>query len=304
MCMQNPLKTFAKSNEARCGLLFAAPAILGFLAFTLGPMVASGIFSLTDYTGVNKPNFIGLENYKILLTTDPFFKKSFLVTLIYISISVPLNIVTAFLIALLLSQNIKLRGFFRAAYYMPTIVPLVATSIIWKWLLDPAVGIINYYFSSLGLPPSRFLFDERTVLPSLAIMGIWQTGATMLIFLAGFQGIPRQLYEAADVDGGTHWHKFTRIVVPLMTPSIFFNLVIGLINGFQVFTQAYIITSGGPNNKSNFIVLQLFKEAFTYGRMGRACAIAWVIFLIVVLLTVLNFNLSSKWVYYEGGDKA
>ena len=285
------------------GLLFAMPAILGFLIFTLGPMVASAYFSMTDYNGVGTAGWIGLENYKALLVTDPVFSKSLLVTLQYILMSVPLNIIVSFLIAFLLSQDIRCRGFFRAAYYIPTVVPLVATSIIWKWLLDPNSGILNYLLRLLGLPASRFLFDERTVLPSMALIGVWQTGATMLIFLAGFMGIPRQLYEAVEVDGGSPFHKFRNITIPMMTPSIFFNLVIGLINGFQVFTQAYIITSGGPNNKSNFVILQLFKEAFTYGRMGRACAIAWVIFLIVVVLTIINFKISDKWVYYESEDR-
>lgn len=297
--MKKAIQTFSKSGEARMGLLFALPAILGFLIFTLGPMAASAFFSLTEYNGVGTPVWVGLENYRVLLITDPVFKKSLLVTLQYILMSVPLNITVSFLIAFLLSQDIRCRGFFRAAYYVPTVVPLVATSIIWKWLLDPNSGILNYLLRMVGLPVSRFLFDERTVLPSMALIGVWQTGATMLIFLAGFMGIPRQLYEAVEVDGGKAWHKFKSITVPMMTPSIFFNLVIGLINGFQVFTQAYIITSGGPNNKSNFVILQLFKEAFTYGRMGRACAIAWVIFLIVVVLTIINFKISDKWVYYE-----
>lgn len=300
--MKKAFHAFATSKEARCGVLFALPAILGFLIFTLGPMLASGLFSLTNYSGVSTPSFIGLENYQTLFTTDPLFKKSLLVTISYIVMSVPLNITVSFFIAMLLSQNIRCRGFFRAAYYMPTIVPLVATSIIWKWLMDPAVGILNYCRSLFGLPAARFLFDEMTVLPSMAVMGIWQTGATMLIFLAGFQGIPRQLYEAVDVDGGNALHKFTKITVPLMTPSIFFNFVVGLINGFQVFTQAYIITSGGPNNKSNFLVLLLFKEAFTNGKMGKACAIAWIIFLIVLVMTILNFKLSDKWVHYESGS--
>lgn len=301
--MKKAVWTFRKSGEARMGLLFAMPAILGFLIFTLGPMVASAYFSMTDYNGVGTAGWIGLENYKALLVTDPVFSKSLLVTLQYILMSVPLNIIVSFLIAFLLSQDIRCRGFFRAAYYIPTVVPLVATSIIWKWLLDPNSGILNYLLRLLGLPASRFLFDERTVLPSMALIGVWQTGATMLIFLAGFMGIPRQLYEAVEVDGGSPFHKFRNITIPMMTPSIFFNLVIGLINGFQVFTQAYIITSGGPNNKSNFVILQLFKEAFTYGRMGRACAIAWVIFLIVVVLTIINFKISDKWVYYESEDR-
>lgn len=298
------LAVFRKSKEARYGLLFALPAILGFTIFTLGPMMLSLFYSLTDYTGISAPHYIGLTNYTELFGSDPFFKYSLTVTLIYIAISVPLNIFVAFFIANLLSQDIRFRGFFRLAYYLPTVVPLVATSIIWRWLLDPSSGIINYYCMVLNLPKMRFLYDEATVLPTMAFMGIWQTGATMLIFLAGLQGIPRTLYEAADVDGARSFSKFTRITLPLMTPSLFFTVVVGLINGFQVFTQAFIITQGGPNNRSNFVVLLLFKEAFTFGRMGRACAIAWVLFAIILVLTAINFKLSNKWVYYEGGDKA
>ena len=301
--MISAIRTFHRSREARWGLLFALPAIIGFLLFTLGPMVASFIFSLTNYSGVNVPQFIGFSNYIELFTKDPVFWVSLEVTLIYIAISVPLNIAVSFFIAFLLSQKIRARGFFRVAYYLPTIVPLVATSIIWKWILDPSMGILNYYRMLMGLPASRFLFDQKTVLPTFAIMGLWQTGATMLIFLAGFQGIPHQLYEAVEVDGGGPLHKFTRVTLPMMTPSLFFNVVVGLINGFQVFTQAYIITYGGPNNRSNFLVLNLFRQAFEFGKMGVACAIAWIIFCIVIVLTVVNFRLSNRWVYYEGGDQ-
>ena len=296
--------TFRRSKEARYGLLFALPAILGFAIFTLGPMILSLYYSLTDYSGIGTSHFIGMDNYKALFGSDPFFQDSLKVTLLYITMSVPLNITVSFFIAYLLSQNIRFRGFFRLAYYLPTVVPLVATSIIWRWLLDPSVGIINYYSMLLNLPKMRFLYDERTVLPTLAVMGVWQTGATMLIFLAGLQGIPRTLYEAADVDGASAVRKFFRITLPMMTPSLFFSLVVGLINGFQVFTQAFVITQGGPNNRSNFVVLLLFREAFTFSRMGRACAIAWIIFLIVLVLTAINFKLSNKWVYYESGDKA
>ncbi|MCL1795859.1 MAG: sugar ABC transporter permease, partial [Clostridia bacterium] len=195
------LSTFRRSKEARYGLLFAIPAILGFAIFTLGPMVLSMYFSLTDYTGIGASHFVGLNNFSELFGSDPFFKNSLKVTLLYIAMSVPLNITVAFFIAYLLSQKIRFRGFFRLAYYLPTVVPLVATSIIWRWLLDPSTGIINYYCMALNLPKMRFLYDELTVLPSLAVMGVWQTGATMLVFLAGLQGIPQTLYEAADVDG-------------------------------------------------------------------------------------------------------
>jgi len=301
--MYTTLEVFKKDKEARYGVLFALPAILGFAVFTIGPMIASFIFSFTNYSGVGNREFVGLSNYIKLFTTDPLFKNSLKVTLIYISMSVPLNIIVSFFIAFLLSQNIKGRGFFRLVYYLPTVVPLVATSIIWKWLLDPAVGVVNYYRMLLNLPPSKFLFDEKTVLPTMAVMGVWQTGTMMLTFLAGFQGIPRQLYEAIEVDGGMGYHKFMYVTVPMMTPSLFFNLVTGLINGFQVFTQAYIITSGGPNNRSNFLLLLLYNEAFVKGKMGYACAIAWIIFIMTVILTIINFKLSNKWVFYEGGER-
>jgi multiple sugar transport system permease protein len=292
-------------NEVRYGVLFAMPAILGFVIFIIGPMVASLFLSLTNYTGFSKPSFIGFKNYIDLFTTDVFFKNSLKVTIIYVCISIPLNLIVAFFIAYLLSQDIWGRSAFRLIYYVPTVVPLVATAIIWKWLLDPTFGVVNYLRSLIGLPPSRFLFDEKTVLLSLAVMGVWHIGALMLVFLAGFQGVPRQLYEAIEVDGGGGIHKFFYVTIPMMTSTIFFNLVVGCINGFQVFTQAYVITGGGPNERSNFLVILLFREAFNNARMGKASAIAWIIFIIVMILTWINFKTSNKWVYYEDeGQKA
>ena len=290
-------------KEARNGVLFAMPAILGFLIFILGPMIFSLVLSFANYTGFSTPSFAGFANYREIFVTDIFFKNSLKVTLNYVLLSIPLNIVTAFFIAYLLSQDIWGRSGFRLVYYVPTVVPLVATSIIWKWLLDPTFGVVNYVRFLFGMAPSRFLFDEKTVLISMAVMGVWNIGALMLIFLAGFQGVPRQLYEATEVDGGSGIDKFIHVTIPMMTPTIFFNLVIGCINGFQVFTQAYIITAGGPNNRSNFLVLLLFKEAFQNAKMGKASAIAWVIFIIVLILTAINFRVSKKWVYYEDGGK-
>lgn len=298
------LHTFLVSKEARAGLLFALPAILGFCIFTIGPMVYSLILSFTDYSGVGAANPVGFANYVELFTTDPYFKNSLKVTGIYVSMSIPLNIIFSFMTAWLLSQNIKCRGLFRLIYYIPTVVPLVATSIVWMWLLNPVFGVVNFLLRNLGMAPMKFLQNEQTVLPSMAVMGIWQTGATMLIFLAGLQGIPAQLYEAVDIDGGNGLHKFIHITLPMMTSTLFFNLVISCINGFQIFTQAYIITQGGPNNRSNFMVLRLFTEAFNNSKMGKASAIAWVMFLIVLVLTIINFKFSDKWVYYESGDNA
>ena len=302
---ENPLRVFMRSKEARFGLLFAAPAILGFLIFTIGPMFASLYYSFTDYTTITRPNFIGFDNYRALFdpARDPVFTTSLEVTARFVLLSVPLNISVSFLIAFLLSQKIKGRGFFRVAYYLPAIVPIVATSIVWRWILDPTFGILNYYRLLAGLPPARFFFDQATVRPSMAVMGVWGTGATMLIFLAGFQGVPQELHEAVEVDGGNAFHKFFRITLPLMTPTIFFNTVIGFIGGFQVFTQAFIITGGGPNNASRFIILHLFQTAFMHGQMGRASAMAWIVFLIVVTLTIINFALAKRWVFYEGGEQ-
>ena len=297
------LAQFRRSKEARVGLLFALPAILGFLIFTIGPMIASLVLSFANYTGVGAVNFIGTGNYRELFTTDPFFLNSLKVTGIYVSMSIPLNITVSFFIAYLLSKNIRFRGLFRLIYYVPTVVPLVATAIIFMWLLNPIFGVANFVLKSLGLSAMKFLQNEQTVLPTMAVMGVWNTGATMLIFLAGLQSVPAQLYEAVDIDGGNGWHRFIHITIPMMTSALFFNLVMGCINGFQIFTQAYIITAGGPNYRSNFLVLQLFREAFEFSRMGKASAIAWIMFVIVLSLTIINFSLSNKWVYYEGGDE-
>lgn len=286
-------------KEARYGILFAMPAILGFVIFLLGPMIFSLVLSFANYTGFSRASFVGLANYKDLFFTDAFFKNSLKVTFNYVFLSIPMNITVAFFIAYMLSRDIWGRSAFRLVYYVPTVVPLVATSIIWNWLLDPTFGVVNYLRGLVGLSPSRFLFDEKTVLISMAVMGVWNIGALMLIFLAGFQGVPKQLYEATEVDGGSAVHKFFYVTIPMMSSTIFFNLVIGCINGFQIFTQAYIITGGGPNERSNFLVLLLFREAFSNAKMGKASAIAWIIFIIVMILTVINFKVSNKWVYYE-----
>lgn len=288
-------------NELLTGLIFAGPAILGFLIFTLGPMIASLVLSFTDYAIVNTPKFIGLSNYKRLFDGgDPFFYKSMSVTIYYVLLSVPAGIIFAFLISLLMNQEIKGRAIFRTIFYLPTIVPVVASSMIWMWILNPDLGLVNNVLRSLGLPTSQWIFDEASVIPSLVLMSLWTTGGTMVIFLAGLQGIPRQLYEAIDVDGGRGIHKLLYITVPMMTPTIFFNLIMGFINGFQTFSQAFVMTQGGPNNASLFYVYYLYREAFTFSKMGSACAIAWILFIVITIFTVFTFKSSSSWVYYEG----
>lgn len=293
------------SNRRRknliAGLVFASPVILGFIIFVIGPMIASAYFSLTDYSIASTPSWVGFGNYKNLLTgEDPFFYKSLMVTTIFVIFSVPIQLIFSLMIAMLLNNDVKLKGVFRTIFYLPTIVPAAASSMIWIWLMDPDLGLFNSVLRSLGMPTSKWIFDEKTVLPSLIIMSLWTTGSTVIIFLAGLQGVPKQLYEAVEIDGGNSIHKFINVTIPMITPTLFFNLVMGFINGFQTFTQAYIMTNGGPNNSSLFYAFYLYREAFSNFRMGNASALAWILMLIIAVLTFILFK-SSNWVYYEGG---
>lgn len=299
-----PLASTRRRHSLMYGLLFAAPAILGFLIFIFGPMIASLMISLTDYTVFNKPSFIGFDNYvRMFSGEDPFFYKSLKATFLYVLLAVPMFMSFSFLLAMLLNARIKGLALFRTIFYLPSIVPVVASAMIWMWLYNPDLGLINNVLSSLGLPTSLWLFSETMVIPSIVLMGMWGTGGTMVIFLAGLKGIPEHYYEAAEIDGGSVWHKFIHITIPMMTPTIFFNAVMGLIGTFQVFTEAYILTDGGPNNSSLFYVFLIWREAFRNSNMGYASALAWVLFVIIMIFTVIIFK-SSKWVYYEGEESS
>lgn len=288
-------------KETLYGYGMAAPALIGFLIFTLGPLVVSLFLSFTDYSITNQFSFIGIENYRTLFSgEDGFFYKSLIVTLYYVALSVPFSLLAAFSMALLLKNNVRGKTVFRAIFYVPSIVPIVATSTIFIWLLNPDVGLFNQILKFLHLPTSMWIYDEATVIPTMAFMNIWSVGGTMLIFLAGLESIPEHYYEAVDIDGGGMWHKLMAITLPMMTPTIFFNLIIGIINGFQSFSEAYIMTSGGPNNASLFYVVYLYREAFTNQRMGAASAIAWILFAIILILSIIVFKSSKSWVYYEG----
>jgi multiple sugar transport system permease protein len=286
------------------GLVFVAPALLGFLIFTLAPMVSSLILSFTDYRVISLENhFVGIDNYRRFFDgRDMLIQKSLFVTFYYVLLSIPLCIISAFLLAMFLNRNFKGKALFRTIYYLPSIVPVVATSLIWAWLMDPDLGLLNSLLKQFGLPASKFIHSEKTVIPSLAVMSVWTCGGTMVIFLAGLQGVPKTLYEAVEIDGGNSWCKFWKITVPMMTPTIFYNVVMGVIGGLQVFTQSFIMTGGGPNNGSLFIVYYLYREAFQHYEMGQACAIAWVVFVIIVAITALIFRGSNTWVYYEGDN--
>lgn len=291
----------SSAKEKWSGILFASPAILGFFLFTFLPMLGSFALTFTDLKLINPPKFIGLENYRKLFNGgDGLFYKSLLTTFQYVFMSVPLYTAFSFFVALLMNKEIKGRALFRTLFYLPTIVPVFASSMIWIWILDPDLGLLNNVLKSLGLPTSMWIYSADTVIPSLVLMGLWTTGNTMVIFLAGLQGIPKHLYEAIEVDGGNRLHKLLYVTIPMMTPTIFFNLVLGFIGGFQIFAEAYIMTQGGPNNASLFIVFYLYREAFQLSNMAYASTVAWFLFLIIVLFTVIIFRTSQKWVYYEG----
>lgn len=286
------------------GWSFALPAVLGFLIFNLLPMLLSGYYSFCEYSIIGKPEWIGLQNYiKLFGGEETTFWISVRVTLLYAIMAVPANLAFSFMVALLLNREMVGRAFFRSLFYMPCILPAVASSFVWILLMNPDFGLFNTLLGFLHLPKSQFSWGKGSVLPSIVFMGIWGTGSTQVIFLAGLQNIPRVYYEALEIDGGNAWHKFWNITLPMVSSTMFFNLVMGIIGALQVFGQAYIITEGGPNNSSLFYVFNLWRQAFKYMDMGLASAMAWILFVAVLVLTIVVFKTSNKWVYYEGGDK-
>ena len=292
-----------RSREGLTGFVFTLPAILGFLMFSAGPMIASFVLSFTNYSISRPMEFVGFQNYHALLSgADSFFYNSLKVTLIFVSLNVPVCIGAAFMIALLLnSRNIKGRSALRAMFYVPTIVPIIATAMIFMWMMSPDFGLFNAVLRSVGIPSSKWIYAEGSVLPSLLLMTAWGSGNIMVVFLAGLQGIPTQLYEAIVVDGGGAVAKFKHVTLPLMTPTIFFNTVMFLISSMQAFLQAYIMTQGGPNNATNFIVYYLYRQAFEFGNIGMANSLGWVLFLMIVGVSALLFWSSKYWVFY--GDE-
>jgi len=282
------------------GLLCASPWIIGFAVFTGGPILFSIIISFCQYDILNPAKWVGIANYKWIFTQDPIFWKAFWNT-IYMVIGVPVGIVLGLAIALLLNLKLKGMTFYRTLFYMPAIVPAVASSILWIWIFNPSSGLLNGFLALLGITGPTWLQDVSWSKPSLIIMGMWGVGASMIIWLAGLKDIPDHLYEAAEVDGAGVWSKFINITIPMLTPYIFFNLIMGLIGTFQIFAQSYIMTQGGPMNSTMFFVYHLFNTAFRYLEMGSASAMAWFLFIIVFGLTMFQLWLSKKWVHY-GGD--
>lgn len=289
-------------REAINGYLFVAPAVLGFVIWVAGPMLFSAWLSLTEWDLLSPPEFVGLSNYRTMLR-DPLFWQALRVTFYFTLVSVPLFQALAFAVALLM--NVKVRGItlFRTIYYLPSIVPVVANALLFAWIFNSDFGLINAVLRFFGLPKVLWLQNPATAMPALIIMSLWGIGGAMLIYLAGLQGVPQQLYEAAEIDGANYWHRFRHVTVPMMSPVIFFNLLMGLIGALQTFTQGYIITNGGPQNSTLFYALYLYRQAFTNFKMGYAAALAWVLFTIVLVLSVLVFRYLGRQVYYEGEER-
>ncbi len=287
-----------RKKEIIAGYLFAAPWIIGFLSFTLYPMIMSIIYSLSDYNILESPKFVGFKNYQNIFQ-DQLFYTSLGNTVYYVIVGVPLGILVGLLIALLLNKDVKGVAGFRTMFYMPSIVPLVANTILWVWMFNPDYGLLTNVVRFFGMKPPGWLSDPAVAKNSLILMSLWSAGSGMIIYLAGLKNIPTVYYEAAEVDGANAFRKFFTITLPLLSPTLFYQLIMGLIGGFQIFTQAFIMTAGGPNDATLFYVFYLFNNAFKFWKMGYSAALAWILFIIIFALTAVNFIVSKYWVNYD-----
>ncbi|WP_041964813.1 carbohydrate ABC transporter permease [Mesobacillus selenatarsenatis] len=294
-----------KAKENLAGYLFISPWIIGFLGLTLGPLLFSLAASFTDYNITSKMNFIGLENYKRMFTMDDLFRTSLFNTIYYVIFSVPLTTAGAILLAVLLNQKIKGMKFFRTIYYLPAVLSGVAVYFLWMQLLSPSTGLVNTMLAWIGIDGPAWLFDPEWTKPALLLMKMWSVGGGMLLYLAIMQGVSAQMYEAADIEGASPWQKFYHITLPMISPIIFFDVITSTIGAFQIFQEAYVMTengSGGPGNSLLFYNLHMWNNAFEVFDMGYASAMAWLLFIIVMILTTVNMKLGKRWVHYEGGD--
>jgi multiple sugar transport system permease protein len=290
-------------REERAFWIFISPWAIGFLLFTGGPILASFILSFAKYNVIDVPAFIGLDNYRGLFQ-DRLFYKSLTVTFYYAALAVPFTIISSLLLAVLLNQKVRGQAIFRTLFYTPSIISGVAVAFLWSWLLNPDFGVVNSLLSQwFGIKGPGWFARPNTVIPSMVLMQLTSIGGTMVIFLASLQSLPSDLYESAAIDGASKTRQFFRITIPLISPVILFNSIIGIISSFQIFTQAYVITKGGPDWNSYFYVYFLFDTAFSQYRMGYAAAQAWILFVIVFALTLLSLMVAKRLVYYEYDSK-
>jgi multiple sugar transport system permease protein len=290
-------------QEALYAYLFLLPWIVGFVAFVAGPMLASLYLSLTRYNIAQPPVFIGLSNFIRAFTQDPLFWGALGKTFLYAAAVVPLGVGGALLIAVLLNQSLRFTTVYRTAFFLPHLTPFVAAVFIWSWLLNPQFGFVNEVLWRLfRIPGPGWFGSPDWAMPALILIALWATigGNMMLIFLAGLQGVPRELYEVASLDGARAWNRFWNITIPMISPTVFFNTVLAVIGALQTFTTAFVATQGGPSYATYFYALHIYNTAFSYTEMGYACALAWIFFVVLVAFTYIQFRASTRWVYYAG----
>ena len=294
--------TVSEVRECLWGFAFAIPWILGLLIFTIGPIFVSIYLSLSKYDVISAPEFLGIDNYRRAFLEDELFWPSLGRTFTYAIGVVPISIIGALSLAILLNQGYKGSTLFRTLFFLPHLTPAVAMAILWRWLLQPSVGPLNFFLKQIGIKGPGWLTDPKWALSSLMMVALWASlgGNNMLIFLAGLQGVPQELYDAADVDGAGRWRKFLNVTLPMISPTLFFNLIMGIIGALKVFSMAFVATGGGPSRATWFYALHLYNWAFQYFEMGYAAALAWIFAFIVIVITLIQFRLSKSWVFYAG----
>jgi multiple sugar transport system permease protein len=286
-------------REFLFGLLFVSPFLIGVLLFWVGPMIYSVFLTTQKWNMIAPPEFVGLRNVTKLLA-DPLVRTSLINTAYYTFIGVPLQLTVAFSLALMLNQSMRGRAIYRTIYYLPSLTPAVATAVVWLQILSQK-GLLNQFIANFGLEPINWLFQPGATKPAFILMSLWGVGPQMIIFLAGLQNVPQELMEAAEIDGASTWRRFRSITMPLISPVLFFNLVVGLIGSFQIFTGAFIMTNGGPQNATLFMVLYIYRQGFMYFDMGYAALLSWLLFFVIMIFTAIQFRMSNRWVYYEVG---
>jgi multiple sugar transport system permease protein len=289
--------------EAVSFYLMISPWVIGFFTFIAYPMVRSFYLAFTRYNLKTPPKWVGLDNFVKMFTNDDLFWQSFKVTSLYVIGSVPAGTLFALLVAMILAQQLRGVNFWRTIYFMPTMVSGVAVAVMWTYLLNPEFGLVNQLLDLVGIKGPGWIASTTWALPSLIMMSWWSIGGQMVIYLAGLKGIPKELYEAAEIDGAGEWAKFRHVTVPMLSPTIFFNLVLGLIGAFQVFEGPLVLTEGGPNNATLTYVLNLYNQAFRFINFGYASAMAWFLFAVIMAMTLLVIRSSALWVYYEAEAK-
>ena len=304
--LNTPLQTRSSSfarRENTTGYLFILPGIIGFSVFVLYPLISSIYYAMTEWNGATAPKFIGLENFKYIFLQDPSFLISLKATLIWVFLSVPSGVAAGILLALLVNRSLPGIKLFRTILYLPTMLPIVATLTLWKYIFNPAFGLANQLLNTLGLPSSFWLGDVNLVFPSLIVINLWAAGGAMVIFLAALQAVPTELYEAAKLDGASDTRLFWHITIPMISPVLLLQTITGTIAALQSLAQPQLITSGGPDLSTNFLMWKIFTTAFNNNQFGQAIALVWVLFVLILIVTVLTFRLSSVWVYAEEGTE-